>query len=430
MFEFIDTRLEVNVQESEYKRLLGYPDQYALDGRAKELADWARQWYWENGKPWIYVRQIGALKMENGQLRINGTDFTSKRLYDQLVGAQIDTAMLLAVSAGKECEEMAQRLWLEEKPDEYFFLEVFGSAVVEHLVVTAAGRLCAWADQQEMIALPHYSPGYPGWDISDQQKLLQLIRQERNYDFPEEIQVLNTGMLQPKKSLLAVFGITCRLDIVQRLSNLIPCENCSLPSCQYRRSLYKDSFYQIEDIRQLQFGWNADSKTSSLNRTSLDSQIKYSVNSKALRKWSQERLKLKIWDDGSVEAKFRYEGTTCSNLGLSLQYHYDIRLGSIEEGYKIIDMKCAPASGDMGHTYMCQHIKNADALGALIENEKPLLGRPLHDVFRWERQYSPSSCHCNAASRDYKWGLVMEVLHYALAKYENQSTDDNKQEAI
>ena len=34
----------------------------------------------------------------------------------------------------------------EEKPDEYFFLETFGSAVVEHLITVAGARLCAWAD--------------------------------------------------------------------------------------------------------------------------------------------------------------------------------------------------------------------------------------------------------------------------------------------
>ena len=29
-------------------------------------------------------------------------------------------------------------------------------------------RLCAWADGQRLAVLPHYSPGYPEWDIAEQ----------------------------------------------------------------------------------------------------------------------------------------------------------------------------------------------------------------------------------------------------------------------
>jgi len=238
MIELFDAQPQTNVQEAEYKRLLGYPRHHVLTDQARELAEWAGNWYAENGKPWIYVRQTEELDISNGRLRIDGVDFSSRRLHQQLIKAQAHTAMLVAVNAGRECEEKARQLWLEEKPDEYFFLEMYGSAVVEHLVTTTGARLCAWADQHEMAVLPHYSPGYPEWDISDQGKLLELIRQK---NFREEIQALDTGMLRPKKSLLAVFGITQHVNRVRNLAQLIPCENCSMPSCQYRRASYQHS---------------------------------------------------------------------------------------------------------------------------------------------------------------------------------------------
>ena len=62
--------------------------------------------------------------------------------------AQVHSAVLVAVSAGRECEDEARGLWQEGKPDEYFFMEMYGSAVVEHLVAVANGRLCAWADRK------------------------------------------------------------------------------------------------------------------------------------------------------------------------------------------------------------------------------------------------------------------------------------------
>ncbi len=250
MLELFETNPNVNVQETEYQRLLGFPKNHSIEKRARELADAARQWYADNGRPWFYTRQINALDLADGRLRVGGTEFSSKQLHDQFAEAQADSAILVAVSAGPECEEYAQRLWRESKPDEYFFLEIFGSAVVEHLVTVASGHICGWADQNGAAALPHYSPGYSGWDISDQIKLWNLIRQTGARHFDGKLAVLESGMLRPKKSLLAVFGLTHHLEKARSLAKLIPCETCSLPGCQYRRAAYKRARSQLEDVRR------------------------------------------------------------------------------------------------------------------------------------------------------------------------------------
>src|ERR1035441_4930469 len=58
--QWIDTHPEVEVEPAEYQRLLGYPRGVALQGRSRELADWARAWYAEYGRPWIYAREAGT----------------------------------------------------------------------------------------------------------------------------------------------------------------------------------------------------------------------------------------------------------------------------------------------------------------------------------------------------------------------------------
>src|SRR5215210_1118933 len=158
MIELLDTLPDINVQPAEYKRLLGYPRERVLSGRARELAEQARAWYAANGRPWVYARQAESVAFDNGSIKIDGTPFISKRLQSTLQQAEADGVVLVAVSAGPEVEAEAQRLWKEEKPDEYFFTEIYGSAVVEHLVTTIGARLCAW-DRGEMAVLPHYSPG-------------------------------------------------------------------------------------------------------------------------------------------------------------------------------------------------------------------------------------------------------------------------------
>jgi len=209
-----------------------------LEGRAREIAEATRQWYAEHGRPWIYARQTEAVELSSSQIKINGSGFSSPRLRELFNTAQVDSAVLVAMSAGPQCEERARALWQEGKPDEYFFMEMFGSAVVEQLAASANGRLCRWADQRGMVALPHYSPGYPGWDASDQPRLWDLIRQEAGGTLAAPLDVLDTGMLRPKKSLLAVVGLTRHWDKTQSSARLAPCENCSLPGCQYRRAPY------------------------------------------------------------------------------------------------------------------------------------------------------------------------------------------------
>ena len=419
MFELTETNPPVDVQDAEYQRLLGYPKNHDLAGRPRELADAARKWFSENGRPWIYAREIGALELRDEKLHIAGNEFSSRQLHDSFAGSQAHSAVLVAVSAGKECEEKARQLWQESKPDEYFFMEIFGSAVVEHLVTLASGRICGWADQNKMAVLPHYSPGYSGWDIADQIKLWNLIRQNNGGGFPGELDVLESGMLRPKKSLLAVFGVTRDVEQARRFAKLIPCENCSLPGCQYRRGPYQHALPQLEDIHQLQN--SSDDERVATKKFALTRNAKYTVNSRALQKWSQERLRLKFLPGGPVEAHFRYEGTMCSNMGRALEFDYRVKLGAAHDDYKILETSCAPAPDDTGHTQQCEYLSNADALMRSIATEKPLLGRPLNDVLAWARTLNPSGCFCDLERRDHKWGLVFEAIHFALAQRENEA---------
>lgn len=411
MIEWNDDRPDVNVAESEYKRLLGFPTDYDLNGRVRELSDWARRWYADHGKPWIYGRAV-AVDLTPGAVRFNNTEFAAQRLHQQLKDAEADSAVLAAVSAGKECEEMARSLWLENKPDEYFFLEMYGSAVVEHLVTHAGARICSWADENGRAVLPHYSPGYSGWDTADQNRLFELIQTGAN-KLRGELRVMSSGMLQPKKSLLAVFPLTARIERVRQFADLIPCENCSFSPCQYRRAPFRRALPQLEDVTQLQPRKGGALETVFDTDSRLEQNARYSINLRALRKWSQERLKLRRTGANSVEAKFRYEGTTCSNLGRPLAYDYLIKLEGAD--YRIVEAACSPTPEDTGHTAMCEFINNGERLSSAIANEKPLAGRFLNDVLTWKRPFSPAGCYCDEDSRMHKWGLVLEVIHYALA---------------
>ena len=74
--------------------------------------------------------------------------------------------------------------------------------------------------------------------------------------------------------------------------------------------------------------------------------------------------------DGSLDALFRYDGTTCTNMGLPLTFHYNVKLGPSVEGYPIREQRCVPAPGDTGHTAMCQYVVNPVGLMTAIDQRE------------------------------------------------------------
>ncbi len=410
MHETYDTSPEFSVPAAEYHRLLGYPPAHGPTERARVLAAWAREWFAQHGRPWIYLRQV-ELQAAADALRLDGVQFRSRRLHGHLGRHRAQSAMLLAVSAGGECEEQARQLWDEGKPDEYFFLEMYGSAVVENLVARTSGRICDLAAHQGLMAIPHYSPGYTGWDVADQNKLFGLIAHGMSRSFPGPIEVMPSGMLRPKKSQLAVFGLASTADRAFADTAGTPCENCAFSPCQFRRTAYRHAAGSAGLPAMVAAVEPPRPATEPLTRDA-----RYSVNARALRKWSAERVQLHAGEDGRVEAVFRFDGTTCSNMGQALAFDYRVSLSGPQEGYRLLESSCAPAAGDDGHQYSCSYLSDPDRHLRELAGEKPLLGRPLDEVLYWTRTPASAGCHCTADSRAHKWGLALEAIHFSLVQ--------------
>ncbi len=405
--EVLDLTPAVDVSAVEYWRLLGYPKQHSPGDRAQELAAETRAWFSEHGRPWLYFREV-ALRIEAASVFVDGVEFHSPKLLEHFRTLDAKSAIIAAVSAGRAGEEQARRRWEEGKPDEYFFLEMFGSAVVENLVASLNARICSLADHDGLMAIPHYSPGYAGWDVAEQNLLFERLIADRETIFPEPLEVLSSGMLRPKKSLLAIIGLAPRRAGVLE-TRTVPCETCSYSPCQYRRAPYRHAER------------SSSSATKNLARASdlrsmLTRNAKYTVNPRALQKWVQERVQLTPRNDGSWEARFRFDGTTCSNQGRPLAFDYRVVVGPAAQNYTILDAECAPAPGDIGHEFMCAFLSDPDGLMKAISEEKPLVGRPLDEVLQWKRDAAPSGCYCSSESRTHKWGLALEAIHFALTQ--------------
>ena len=76
-----------------------------------------------------------------------------------------------------------------------------------------------------------------------------MIRQNGAGHLDGRLEVLESGMLRPKKSLLAIVGVTRDVEKARRFARLIPCETCSLSNCRYRRAPKKRSLRYFDTVQ-------------------------------------------------------------------------------------------------------------------------------------------------------------------------------------
>jgi len=112
-------------------------------------------------------------------------------------------------------------------------------------------------------------------------------------------------------------------------------------------------------------------------------------------------------------------------MGWPLIFCYNVKLGPRGDGYPIREQRCTPAPEDEGHTLMCRYRDDPSQLMGAIDLEKPLHGQRLDAVLSWHREPSAAGCYCEQASRDHKWGLVLETIHYALVQKERMQDTDS-----
>lgn len=337
------------VPAAELRRLLGYPPGRRPDARVSSLTNKAADWYERHGRPWTYVRYAGIEKIDQTGVRLGGGRLLRGR-------------------------ELA--------------------ASLQEAEAATTGRRC----------LPHRSPGYGDWPLSDQAVLGGLLVDDSPQPLPGPLKVLRSGMLWPKKSLLAVFGLTPHLERAPERTASPPCSNCDWTPCAFRRTALRDRNLPEEmSFRQM----GADLPT--------DGSFDYAFSKEALERWRTQHLDM-TRDVSGVRAVFRFHGTTCSNLGMPLLLRYEVKLSATPDGYWIRSATCRPEPDDEGFRAMCSYLEDAEDLTASLQSDHPLEGCGLDMALEWNPRISPSGCLCKGSDRNHKWRIVLQTIHYALGR--------------
>ena len=356
----------------------------------------ALNWVNEHGRPWSFVSKPIDLETENDRIRLaNGTGFTSRVLGEKLRLGQALSAVAVACSAGPDMSAEIQRLWDAERPDEAFFLNAAAAAVTEQLLLRARKSICDRAEPTGLAALSPYSPGYDGWDLDDQRALLDLLASQPAWPSDPTLDMLESGMLSPEHSQLALFGLG-PAEVVQALeSSAIPCARCSMNPCSHRRTPLA-----------------ADAPMPDVVALDADTPSRYAYPDKALRRWSRELLMVDSCGDQSVEATFRPDCKTCSNMGVPFGFVYSIKLGLRRDGYPIRKLSCRPSDSD--YQCMCSCLEDPDGFPQAMISAPGFTGQTLSQILEWNPLVEPAGCLCRQPSRDHKWKIALQTVHYKL----------------
>jgi hypothetical protein len=217
-------QLQALIPTAELSRLLGYPRGVLPSPAVERLLESVRSWYARSGAPLLLTSPLEIRHCRPEQVYLStGAALTSVALAQSLKSDPDASLWAVAASAGHEVDRKIAALWPTD-PAGAYVLDRYAATVVETLMRMARRR--AWSQRS-------FSPGCDGWDLSDQQILLQLVRQAApSASLP--LSALQSGMLEPRYSQLAVVVRSPRFRGQDSSSSV--CSHCGLSSCTYRRS--------------------------------------------------------------------------------------------------------------------------------------------------------------------------------------------------
>ncbi|MEJ2049110.1 MAG: vitamin B12 dependent-methionine synthase activation domain-containing protein [Calditrichota bacterium] len=148
----------------------------------------------------------------------------------KIIAKQINQATSLAIFAatvGEKFDRITKKYFQDSNPLTGFILDTIGSLAVEKTIDWMEGQLEMTISKNGMKMTNRFSPGYCGWDVSEQQVLFSLL--PANFC---GIRLKESSLMIPIKSVSGIIGIG---NMVKRKAYF--CSLCDMEQCYRRRSL-------------------------------------------------------------------------------------------------------------------------------------------------------------------------------------------------
>ncbi len=158
----------------------------------------------------------------------NGVEFQGGRLARALRDSE--EAVCFLATLGEELDLEIARLFEENRLAEGYIMDALGSVAVEDLVEQFHRNMEEKSRKRGRAVTLRFSPGYCDWAITDQRRLLTLFETETL-----GVELLESCLIQPRKSVSGLFGITRPGTPALELP-YNPCRACAKTDCFARRA--------------------------------------------------------------------------------------------------------------------------------------------------------------------------------------------------
>ena len=151
----------------------------------------------------------------------------------------------------------------------------------------------------------------------------------------------------------------------------------------------------------------------------------YDIAPKPLQKWANQRVSFDHSDDGLLDVTFRFDGSTCTNLGKPLAVDFVVSLRAAEGDWQIRAARCAPAVDDDGCAATCAAMASPDSFYERIRDFAPIAGRTLDEALAWSPDIEYSGCLCSEGNLNHKWRNAIQAIHLAVTtRHQRQEKKD------
>lgn len=139
----------------------------------------------------------------------------------------LDAVVLCLVTIGPALEEAVKAHHHAGELGRSLVLNAYGSAAVEGTANVANEIIRGDVERRELLCSRRFSPGYGGWDVSEQRWILEALEAERL-----GVSLTEGCMMVPHKS--STFAVNIGTNPIEmRHDNA--CDSCGLTTCDYRR---------------------------------------------------------------------------------------------------------------------------------------------------------------------------------------------------
>lgn len=180
-------------------------------------------------KPQVIWKDLSIARTDKTGVTLdNGTHLKSQKMAHALQGATRMVGFIATV--GRRIDREIESLMDGGALAHGYVADALGSGAVESLADRFHTDMARFVARQDQSVGLRYSPGYCDWPVTEQQKLFFLLDHEA-----VGVELGDTSLMAPRKSISAVFGVFEQKNDSQKNSKHNPCRRCGKKDCIARR---------------------------------------------------------------------------------------------------------------------------------------------------------------------------------------------------